>query len=882
MRASRSRLLSCRTVQRLTSLALIGGLASAAWADAPAAPAAAPVAGAPAGQPAGPAPKIKFAEPAFTFPEAWSGDKVEHTFIVKNEGEGVLEIREVKPGCGCTLAGDFDKKIEPGKEGKIPVALNTHGLRGDVVKQITVTSNDPVQPQTILTLKGKVKSVVDVDPVQGWAWGQITPTSKDSMTITLSNNTTDAWKLEVQNDPNQPQQQAFEITIKETEPGKKAEATATLKKPLKEGSTFAQFKLKTGIERQPEVMVAANYYNPPALQVMPSVVYGNVPPGQAFPTMLTVVYNREGDLKIESAAASDPAIKTEVSQPNPQDNKRYSVRVVIPADWQAAPDKPAQVEIKTDKTDLPNNGVVIVPIRVQRAQTPPPPQLTAPQMQGRVLPAIALKDPEGKPVAASMPNTITLVNNWASWCGFCKKQIPVLEKLRQTYEGKGVRFLNVSGDAPRPVPQTDPNTAPQMETQAQVIKKVLDTSAQMESKLPIAFDVNHEAASKWGAGSFPTLFVVDKRGIVAAVHVGAQANLEETLKSELDLLLAGKPIPAAVVATATQPAMPAQPQQPTIQGPALVIDTPRQDVGQRKPGEVAQFAISLRNGGTQIVEVKNIKPASEAVKVDPSFPNNLNPGQTSMLRLEIAVPRKPGQFSETLAIQSNDPSKPDQTVTLVGTVRPYVEVQPATGVTFPRNPRTQSVPSLATLVYNGEGTIEYGKPECSSPKFEATIEPIPNGPYAKLIVKTKPPFETGENNATIHITTNSKDQPELEVPVKLYVPPRIEITPAELTLSPTGRVQRQMVTIRNNGEKSLSILGVKSTNEKIVWQFYPNADGLSYQLMVTVPGSEGNTAATVEKITVRTDDPEYGEIVVPIKFTAAAQGNAALPTPVAR
>ena len=62
-----------------------------------------------------------------------------------------------------------------------------------------------------------------------------------------------------------------------------------------------------------------------------------------------------------------------------------------------------------------------------------------------------------------------------------------------------------------------------------------------------------------------------------------------------------------------------------------------------------------------------------------------------------------------------------------------------------------------------------------------------NIPYYKLIVTAKPPLETGENKATIHITTNVKEQPELDVPVLYSVPPRVEVTPNEVLLSPSGR-----------------------------------------------------------------------------------------------
>ncbi len=813
-------------------------------------------------RPAGPAPQIGCDEPEFNFPESWSGEKIEHTFILKNTGEGPLEITRVQPGCGCTLAGEFDRNIAPGKTGKVPVALKTDGMRGPVTKSITVFSNDPAKPQLLLHIKGTIKSAIDMQPLTGFSWSQINPQSPDSITVTLTNNTDQPWNLALK--PAEPAQQtpqsAFDVKIKEIEKGRKAEVTASLKKPLKEGSTIAQFTFTTGLTRQPEYKINANYYLPPALQVMPAAITGFSVPGQEYRATLTVAYSREGSMQIMEVSPSDPAIRTEINQPTPGDSRRYTVTVTLPKDFSPTPASPASIKIKTDKTELANGGVLTVPINVRPQVVQP----TAQQMIGKPAPQSSLKTPAGSEVKIGAPSdSITVVNYWATWCGFCKRQVPVLEGIHKQYASKGVKFVNVSVDTQK---------AP---------KDVEEASKQLGSTMPIALDPKGETATKWGARGWPALFVVNKQGVIEAFHSGAAPTLAKDLSGELDLLLQGKPLPRTTVASATtQPATPPPPPTPQVKGPSLLIDALRQDIGLRKPGENLQYSLSVRNNGTDPVEIKDIKPGSDAVKLDANNPKTIAPGAAAMIRLDIKVPTQPGTFQETLTLRSTDPNRAEQTVTFAGTVRKYVEVQTQTPdgvVTFPRNPRTQDIPSLATIVYNGEGSIEYGKPESSSPKFEATIEPIPNGPYSKLIIKARPPLEQGENNAVIHIKTSCKAQPELDVPVKFFLPPRVEVTPKEVLLTPTGRLQRSLVVIRNNGDKSLSILGVKASSKRINWQFFPESDGLSYKLMVTIPSAPaGEATPAAESVTVRTDDPEFGEIVIPIKFSSAdAQGPAA-------
>lgn len=94
---------------------------------------------------------------------AHEGNIVSHDFIVRNTGQGELEIRHVSPDCGCTVA-NFDHAILPGGEGKITLRLDLKGYNGKVKKITTVISNDPQKPKATLTMQGNVKKAIDVRP----------------------------------------------------------------------------------------------------------------------------------------------------------------------------------------------------------------------------------------------------------------------------------------------------------------------------------------------------------------------------------------------------------------------------------------------------------------------------------------------------------------------------------------------------------------------------------------------------------------------------------------------------------------------------------------------------------------------------------------------
>lgn len=91
------------------------------------------------------------------------GQRITHEFIVGNEGSSPLQITEVKPSCGCTVA-DYDRTIAPGATGSIRASLDTGSFKGAIAKSVKVFTNDPVNPQLQLVIKANIRSQVEVDP----------------------------------------------------------------------------------------------------------------------------------------------------------------------------------------------------------------------------------------------------------------------------------------------------------------------------------------------------------------------------------------------------------------------------------------------------------------------------------------------------------------------------------------------------------------------------------------------------------------------------------------------------------------------------------------------------------------------------------------------
>lgn len=105
-------------------------------------------------------PRIQIEPTSFDFGEVSSGQVVEHRFAVKNIGNASLEISRVSTSCGCTSAAVDKEELAPGEEVALLVTYDS-GLmkheKGKVERFVYVRSNDPLSPQTEVTIYAWVK-----------------------------------------------------------------------------------------------------------------------------------------------------------------------------------------------------------------------------------------------------------------------------------------------------------------------------------------------------------------------------------------------------------------------------------------------------------------------------------------------------------------------------------------------------------------------------------------------------------------------------------------------------------------------------------------------------------------------------------------------------
>ncbi len=102
-------------------------------------------------------------EPVVDFEIVPKGEPIHHVFEIKNEGDAPLELTDVKPACGCTVA-QFDRVIAPGKTGRVTIKLETANFGGPISKPVAVFTNDPANPKIQLVVKAEIRPYLGVKP----------------------------------------------------------------------------------------------------------------------------------------------------------------------------------------------------------------------------------------------------------------------------------------------------------------------------------------------------------------------------------------------------------------------------------------------------------------------------------------------------------------------------------------------------------------------------------------------------------------------------------------------------------------------------------------------------------------------------------------------
>ncbi len=118
---------------------------------------------------------------------------------------------------------------------------------------------------------------------------------------------------------------------------------------------------------------------------------------------------------------------------------------------------------------------------------------------------------------AEQRGQVVMLNFWASWCGPCRKEMPLLDAMYQRYSSAGFVLYGVNVEEDN--------------TDAKKLLKELGVT------FPVLFDTESKASSLYNVDAMPTTVVIDKKGQVRFVNRGYKDGDENKYRDQIRELI---------------------------------------------------------------------------------------------------------------------------------------------------------------------------------------------------------------------------------------------------------------------------------------------------------------------------------------------------------
>lgn len=139
--------------------------------------------------------------------------------------------------------------------------------------------------------------------------------------------------------------------------------------------------------------------------------------------------------------------------------------------------------------------------------------------KGALAPPLSVMTTSGQQVTlANYKGHVLIMDFFATWCSPCRTSIPHLVALNSRYNKQGLQILGMSLD----------------EGGESIVKTFI---AEKKINYPVAM-ANEDLFNEYGLRSLPTLFVINKKGVIVERYFGFNDEIEKSMEALIKKLLA--------------------------------------------------------------------------------------------------------------------------------------------------------------------------------------------------------------------------------------------------------------------------------------------------------------------------------------------------------
>jgi len=315
-----------------------------------------------------PAPKIHFDEMLHDFGRVRSGAIMKHEFTLTNQGNADLLIHGVLPSCGCTTVSDFPSKVPPGGKAKLGLQFNSFSLMGEQIRTLLVKSNDPVQADLVLQLKGNYWMPIEIHPLTALMFLPPHTDQKMSTTVRVLNQLDTPLKLQ----PPVSSVPQLAARLIEQKPGKEFHVVIDTVPPFAHQDIQASIKLATDSADTPTIDINVVVIAQPELTVTPQHMFLPVElPANPEPYIISIRNLSPNPVAFEKLTCDAPGSKVEIRETSP--GKEFELVVQFSREMTKDPEKSFTITVNTS---LPAQPQIVIPVQFVR------PALVKPRSNG--------------------------------------------------------------------------------------------------------------------------------------------------------------------------------------------------------------------------------------------------------------------------------------------------------------------------------------------------------------------------------------------------------------------------------------------------------------------------------------------------------------------
>jgi peroxiredoxin len=137
---------------------------------------------------------------------------------------------------------------------------------------------------------------------------------------------------------------------------------------------------------------------------------------------------------------------------------------------------------------------------------------------GGSAPAFSLTSLSGEASGLSQyKGQVVMVNFWATWCGPCQQEMPLLDQMYKKYKPAGFTLIGVNVDKEAPA-----------------VKELL---ARKPVSFPVLLDPSNQVSKAYHVDEMPSSVIIDRKGAIRYVHRGYKPGDENDYQDRIRQLI---------------------------------------------------------------------------------------------------------------------------------------------------------------------------------------------------------------------------------------------------------------------------------------------------------------------------------------------------------